>query len=270
MKLSLILNTYQSPVALEKVCRGLSLQTEMPHEILVADDGSGDPTRQVVEKWREKVTVPFRHIWHEDTGFRRTIILNKAIAQSTGDYVVFLDGDCVPHPRFVADHFRLAEPGCWVQGRRCFVREPHVPEFKAGNTPLFSWMMRGRITGVMKAFRWMRPRVVLDQKQRGILGCNMGIWRGDLIAVNGLDEEFLGWGREDSDLGMRLYHLGRKRKLVHGWAVLYHLDHPFVSRDSIPAAEARLNDTIASRKVRCVKGVAQYLAPGSTTPAQNP
>lgn len=261
MKLSLVLNTYQSPVPLDKVCRGLSLQVRMPDEILIADDGSGEPTRQVVEKWQRQLPVPVHHVWHEDTGFRRTIILNKAIARSTGDCVVILDGDCVPHPHFISDHARLAEPGCWVQGRRSFVREPFVPEFEAGQTSVLSWILRGRITGVMKALRWPRPSVRRDQQIRGTLGCNMGFWREDLLAVNGLDEDFLGWGREDSDLGARLHHLGRTRKFVHGWAVLYHLDHPFVSRDSVPAAEARLQNTLATRKIRCEKGVSQYLSP---------
>jgi hypothetical protein len=92
----------------------------------------------------------------------------------------------------------------------------------------------------------------------GILGCNLAIWREDLVAVNGYDEAYEGWGKEDSDLAARLYHLGRRRKMVHGRAILYHLNHPAASRAQLPDAERRLQQTINSKKIRCEKGLDQY------------
>jgi GT2 family glycosyltransferase len=95
--------------------------------------------------------------------------------------------------------------------------------------------------------------------QRGIIGCNMGFWRDDLLAVNGFDEDYIGWGGEDSDLGTRLYHLGRPRKFVYGRAIVYHLNHATQDRARAQAAWQRLTDTIRTRKIRCAHGVEQHL-----------
>lgn len=260
MKLSLILSTFNQPASLAKVLAGLDRQTRWPEEILVADDGSDEPTRELICGWRERTRVAVQHVWHPHNGFRKTVVLNKSVALASGDYLVLLDGDCVPHPRFIADHAGVAESGSWVQGRRCFVRERFVPEFDPGSTPPWRWMLRGRIKGRFKGVRLPWPIVRRDQAQRGILGCNMGLWRGDVVAVNGFDEEYTGWGiGEDSDIGTRLYNLGRHRKMVYGHAIIYHLDHPFLPRDHFAASKARLETTIRSRKVRCDRGLDQYL-----------
>ena len=258
-KISLIISTYNRPDALAKVLAGVALQSEAPGEILIADDGSGPATRELVEQWRPKLAVPVQHLWHEDLGFRKTIILNQAIAAVHGDYVVFLDGDCVPHAHFIADHAALAERGFWVQGRRCFVREAAVSAFVPGGTSVLQWLGTRRITGVLKALHFPLPVIRRNCGQRGIIGCNMGFWRDDLVAVNGLDEDYTGWGGEDSDLGTRLYHLGRPRKFVYGHAIVFHLNHPSAARDHFPAGQARLAETIRSGKIRCGRGLDQYL-----------
>ena len=259
MKISLILSTYNQPLSLAKVIRGLQRQTRWPDEVLVADDGSGAATRELIEHWQRAARRTVRHLWHPDEGFRKTVILNKAAAVAQGDYLVLLDGDCVPHPRFVADHAALAERGFWVQGRRCFVREPFVPDFEPDRTPILGWMLVGRISGVAKGVRLPFPIVRRDQNQRGIIGCNMAFWRDDLAAVNGFDESYAGWGiGEDSDLGMRLYHLGRLRKFVYAHAIVYHLNHPLPPRNHFPSSQARLQETIRSKRIRCERGLDQH------------
>lgn len=259
MKLSLIVSTYNRPDALTKVMRGLQRQTRWPDEILVIDDGSDEPTRVLIEQWRRGVPVPVHHLWHPHEGFRKTILLNEALARAAGDYVVLLDGDCVPHARFTADHVALAERGFWVQGRRCFVKEEYVPEFEPGRTPLLTWMLQGRITGATKGLRLPFPIIRRDREQRGIIGCNMAFWRDDAVAVNGYDEEYIGWGGEDSDMGTRLYHLGRPRKFVYARAIVYHLNHPMLSRESFATGQARLQETIRSGKVRCDHGLDRHV-----------
>jgi cellulose synthase/poly-beta-1,6-N-acetylglucosamine synthase-like glycosyltransferase len=257
-KISLIISTYQSPAALEKVFQGVAAQSQPAPEVLIADDGSGPPTRALIESWQSRIAL--RHIWHEDQGFRKTLILNQAVAAATGNYIVLLDGDCVPHRDFIRDHAALAEKNFWVQGRRSFVKEKYVPAFKAGETSIGMWAMAGRVTGLVKAFRLPFPVVRRNQEHRGIIGCNMGFWRDDLIAVNGFDEAYTGWGiGEDSDLGARLYHLGRIRKFVYGRAVVYHLNHPQLPKTHVPASLENLAHTIASGKVRCERGLDQYL-----------
>ena len=259
-QISLIVSTYERPDALEQVLQGLERQSHKPLEILIADDGSGPATRALIGQWQKRLAVPLRHLWQPDQGFRKTLILNQAIAAAKGDYIILLDGDCVPHPKFIADHAALAEKNFWVQGRRCFVKEKFAPAFSAA-TPLFQWMLAGRITGLPKAVRLPLPLVRRNTGQRGIIGCNMGVWRVDLLAINGFDEEYTGWGiGEDSDLGTRLYHLGRPRKFVHGRAIVYHLNHPMLGRSHIEASRQRLTETIRSRKIRCERGIEQYLS----------
>jgi glycosyltransferase involved in cell wall biosynthesis len=266
MKTSLIISTYNQPAALAKALRGWQLQTRWPDEILLSDDGSGEPTRALIAGFAAGVPAPVRHVWHPDEGFRKTIILNQTLAEAGGDYLIFTDADCVPHPRFIADHLALAERNFWVQGRRCFVREEFVPAFEPGQTPVWRWLLTGRITGAAKGVRWPLALVRRDTKQRGIIGCNMAFWRDDLVAVNGFDEEYTGWGTgEDSDIGTRLYHLGRPRKFVYGRAITFHLNHPQAPRDHHAASLARLAATVASHKVRCEHGLNRHLRPGGAS-----
>jgi glycosyltransferase involved in cell wall biosynthesis len=259
VKLSLIISAYNQRAALEKIFRGLSLQKSQPDEILIADDGSSDGTDELIEHWRKEAPAPIQHFWHPDEGFLKTTILNKCVAAATGEYLVFLDGDCVPHPKFIADHRVLAERGFWVQGRRCFVREPFVAEFTPGTTSVWRWALQGRIARRFKSVRLPIPLIRRDRGQRGILGCNMAYWRDDIVAVNGFDESYQGRGMgADSDLGSRLYNLGRVRKFVYGRALVYHLDHPIASRPHFDANKARLDEVLRSGKTKCEQGLDQY------------
>ena len=261
MKLSLLISTYNRPEALAKSLAGVTLQSRAPAEVLIADDGSKQPTRDLIRTWARSQSFPVKHVWHEDDGFRKTVILNQAVLTATGDYLIFTDGDCVPHPKFVADHVALAEKGFWVQGRRCFVNERFVPEFEPGRTVVWHWMLNGKISGAAKGIRWPIPIIRRDTRQRGIIGCNMAFWRDDLVSVNGFDEDYSGWGvGEDSDIGTRLYHLGRRRKFVHGRAITFHLNHPQLPREHHAASLARLAETIAAKKIRCEHGLSRHAA----------
>ena len=259
MKISLVISTFNQPAVLVKALAGVARQTQPPMEILISDDGSDETTRELAKNFAATSRVPVRHIWHPHDGFRKTIILNKTVAAAQGDYLIFTDGDCVPHPKFVADHAALAGKNFWVQGRRCFVREEFVPTFSVENFPAFGWMLAGKITGAAKGIRWPLPIVQRDTKQRGIIGCNMAFWRDDILAVNGFNEDYTGWGGEDSDIGTRVYHLGRQRKFVYGRAITFHLNHPPAPRGHHAASLARLAETIASRKVTCEHGLDRHL-----------
>jgi glycosyltransferase involved in cell wall biosynthesis len=256
---SLVISTFNQPGALAKALGGVRLQTRQVDEILISDDGSDDSTRDIVDQFAANSPAPVKHIWHEHDGFRKTVILNKTVVAASGACLIFTDGDCVPHPKFVADHIALAEKGFWVQGRRCFVREEFVSQFDAGKIPAWSWMLTGKITGAGKGIRWPVPIIRRDTKQRGIIGCNMAFWRDDLEAVNGFDEDYCGWGvGEDSDIGTRLYNLGRQRKFVYGRAITFHLNHPQLPRGHHAASLARLAETIATRKIACENGLNRH------------
>ena len=258
MKLSLIIAAYNQCGPLGKIFQALAQQTSQPDEILIADDGSTDGTGELIAAWSEKLSMPVRHLWQPDEGFRKLVILNRAIAAATGEYLVFTDGDCVPHRQFIADHRALAEKGFFVQGRRCFVREPFVEEFSPGKT--LAWALMGKISRPSKSLRLPFPLIFRNQKQRGILGCNMAHWRDDVVAVNGFDESYQGRGMgADSDLGSRLYNLGRQRKFVYGRALVFHLDHPIAPRPHFVANRARLDEVLRSGKTRCEHGLDQHL-----------
>jgi glycosyltransferase involved in cell wall biosynthesis len=254
-RITLIINTFNSPQSLAKVLVGLYRQSTPPCEVLVADDGSGPATTELINGWRSRLSFPLSHVWQLHEGFRRTRILNQAIIEAVGDYVVFLDGDCVPHPEFVADHVALAEHGHFVQARRCFVKERYVQEFDLGRISVASWVLRRRIEQGLKAFRTPWCKIIYDKDLRGVIGCNIGIWRKDLVSVGGYDESFTGWGREDSDLAARLFHLGRVRKFVRGRAVVFHLNHPVASRAQVETNQARLDETLATKRVLAVRGI---------------
>lgn len=259
MRMSLIVSTYNWVNALEKVFAAIRAQTVSPDELLIADDGSNEETRISVSRFRQQYTGNVQHVWHEDKGFRKASILNKSIAAATSTYIVFLDGDCVPHSKFIEDHIAVSEESCWVQGRRAFISQDRIDDFKGRASSFCSLWIRGGASGFFKSVRWPLPWSSYGKEQRGILGCNMGVWKEDLIAVNGFDEEYEGWGKEDSDLGARLYNLGLLRKTVYGRAIVYHLNHSEFPRDSLAKNQDRLQLAIEGQRITCERGLSQYL-----------
>jgi glycosyltransferase involved in cell wall biosynthesis len=260
-RLSVVVSTYNQIKPLRIWLAAMRMQSIQPLEILIADDGSTSETSALIHSISAAFACPVRHIWHEDRGFRKNVILNRSLSAAAGEYVVLTDADCVPHPKFVEDHARLAEKGFWVQGRRCYLSQKASESLQPGQpVPSLRFFLTGHLSGAMKGFRLPAAVIRRDVGNRGIIGCNMGMWRDDLLALNGWDEEYEGWGLgEDSDVGVRLYHLGRRRKFVYGRAIIYHLHHPILSRDHMPVSLARFEETLSRKKVRCDRGVDQYL-----------
>ncbi|MFO1500336.1 MAG: glycosyltransferase family 2 protein [Verrucomicrobiota bacterium] len=261
LSLGVVVNTYNQPDYLLRVLQGLGRQSSRPSEILVADDGSSAETRRALEGWSKGQPTPCRHVWQEKQGFRRSRILNQAIAQATADYLVFLDGDSIPHPKFVADHQALAERGCFIQGHRALIERRAAAFFGlsvfASDRRRALWT--GQVRGLKHAFRWPRPLRRFRCDLRGVRGCNLAIWRSDLVRVNGYNEEFVGWGREDSELSLRLINSGVRRVDVRGWAICYHLWHPPVSREGLTANDQLLAKATNSQAITCSLGLAQHL-----------
>jgi len=258
--LALIVNTYNAPDRLEGVLRWLASGARWPDELVIADDGSTTQTARLLDDWSQRLPCPLIHAWQEDRGYRRARILNQAIAKSQAGYLVFIDGDCLPFRRFVADHLQLAETGTFVQGRRCFVPEHLVEKLLAGETSIGRLAAAGKLHNNLKALRLPHAVVKRNRDLHGVLGCNLGVWREDLVTVNGFDEAFEGWGAEDSELAARLYHLGRDRKFVYGRAQVAHLNHPELPRERYERNQALLAETVVERRVRCERGLDQHLA----------
>ena len=264
--LTLILNTYEQPEYLARVLAAVARQTSQPEEVILADDGSSEGTREVFGKWSNGSDVRSAHIWQKHEGFRRSRILNQAIARAGGDYLVFLDGDTVPHPGFVLDHRRLMRRGVFVQGHRALVQERAAAWFGLGEfrADRRRALWRGGLAGWKQVFRWPWPWLRFRNDLRGIRGCNLGLWREDLVRVNGYNEAFVGWGREDSELAVRLMNARVRRMDMRGWALCYHLWHPPASRTGLGANDELLANAQRTRATRCEAGLDQYLGIASS------
>ena len=259
--LGLIINTWQQPDYLARVLRAVSTQTIRPDEVLLADDGSLDNTREVFKTWADGQSLPAQHVWQEHAGFRRSRILNQTIAQARSEYLVFLDGDSLPHPRFVADHRQLASMSSFIQGHRALIEQRAAAWFGLSSfeQDRRRALWQGQLRGLKHAYRWPRPLAKTRVDLRGVRGCNLGIWREHLLKVNGYNEAFVGWGREDSELAVRLMNTGVQRLDVRGWALCFHLWHPPASRDSLPNNDELLAEAQRRGVTRCEKGLAQHL-----------
>lgn len=263
--LALIVNTWNQPEYLARVLAAISRQSSAPEEVLLADDGSAAPTADIFRQWTATCRVPAHHVWQEHQAFRRARILNQAIAKATAEYVVFLDGDTLPHPQFIQDHRQLAQAGAFVQGHRALVGQKAAAWFgrNAFAIDRRKALLQGQLSGIKHAFRWPRPWRRPRRDLHGVRGCNLGLWREHLVQVNGYNEDFVGWGREDSELAVRLINSGVCRLDVRGWALCFHLWHPPVSRNELEANDELLARAQASAATRCERGLNQYLAPGN-------
>jgi glycosyltransferase involved in cell wall biosynthesis len=269
--ISVIVATYEWPDALDAVLRGLSRQSDRDFEIVVADDGSGPDTARVVERWAGVTDVPIAHVWQEDRGFRLAEIRNRAILRSRGAYCVFLDGDCIPRPGFVAAHRRLAETGWFVAGNRALLSRPLTARVLAEGVEPERWsfteMVGHRLTGGIHRIRALISfplgalRRINATRWQGARSANLAIFRSDLDEVDGFDAAFSGWGREDSDLLVRLVRSGVRRKDGRFATGVLHLWHPEYDRSSLTENQSRLDEVLAATRTRAVRGLSSLGIP---------
>ena len=253
--IAVIISTYNSPDYLRRVLEGYRTQTRYPDELIVADDGSTDETARVVREFSASAPFKVQHVWHEDTGFRLAEIRNKAIAASTADYIVFSDGDCIPHPCFIEDHGRAIRSGCFVTGKRMLLRKNLSRDFVwSGIADSIKSCLQRELTGGHHLIRL--PWLIRGKKGfKGLRGCNIAVFRADLLEVNGFNEQIVGWGREDSELVVRLLALGRKRLELPFSAMVFHLWHPENSRGSLADNDRLLESVVSSGISRCEYGI---------------
>lgn len=258
---ALIVSTFDQPDYLRRVLDAVARQSRLPQEMLLADDGSGAETKEVFSRWSAQQSFPGRHIWQAHDGFRKAHILNRAVAAANSAYLVFLDGDMVPHRDFIADHCAAARPAAFVQGHRALVEQTAATWF--GRRELAADRRRalwqGQLAGWKNAWRWPWPVVSEKKHLRGIRGCNFSLWREDMLRVNGYNEAFTGWGREDSEFAARLMNAGVRRLDLRGRAVCFHLWHPPASRGQLPANDGLLEKTIREKIARCERGLDGHL-----------
>lgn len=269
MRIAVIVTTYNRPDALAAVLEGYCYQKTFEFELIVADDGSTDETRRVIEDYARRAPFSLRHIWQEDQGFRAAAARNRALAAAAADYVIFSDGDCVPPADFVSRHGALAERGYFVAGNRMLLAERFTRHVLRNRVPIHLWRhgkwlvawLRGDVNRLLPLLRLpdgaLRKRA--PKRWEGVKTCNVAAWRADLEHVNGFDESYSGWGLEDSDLVIRLTHAGVRHKSARFAAPVFHLWHEDWDRSRLAGSQRLLDDILASGRIEAEAGLRQHV-----------
>jgi hypothetical protein len=272
MKISVIVPTYNRPIALKLCLLSLAKESLAPYEVLIADDGSGPETRDMVKSMQQDLAdvFPIKHVWHEDAGFRKPKILNETVRQSSGDYLIFIDGDCIAHKHFVRSHVENSSPDAILSGKRVEFGKDLTERLLANETvlnsltPTLLWdAIQGRARKVEEAIM-LRNALVRKLAHRdkisddGVWGCNFSLYKELFIAINGCDEDFLDGSIEDNDLGIRVLNQGKKIRSVRGLAIIFHLWHKSswsFSNEKYLHNKAVLQRRITNKEMTCKNGI---------------
>jgi len=269
MKIAVIPAVYNRPDALAALLEGYLAQDDANFEIVIADDGSGEESKRVIESYQPRADFRIGRVWQPNQGYRAATIRNKAVAASNADYFIYTDGDCIPRPDFVSSHRRFAEPGWFLAGNRVLLSEAFTNETLVRNLPIHRWRFgqwavrcaKGDINRLQPLislpdgpFRKLQPH-----RWYGCKTCNLSVWRDDLLRVNGMDEVYAGWGLEDSDLVIRLLRAGVRHKTARFAAPLFHLWHRERDTSRLADNQKRLDVILRSDRVIAEQGINQYL-----------
>jgi glycosyltransferase involved in cell wall biosynthesis len=278
--ISVIVTTYNREDALDAALRALAHQSDRNFEIVVADDGSRPDTARVVQSWKARLPLPLKHVRHEHRGFRGGEIRNRGIRACKGELCIFLDGDCLAKPDFIATHRRLHEPGWFVTGNRILLSrelsEAVLAQGLAPETWNFGALLRERLRGGVNR---LLPtlRLPLGPLRRlkvtswdGAQTCNLAVARADLDRIDGFDCAYTGWGLEDSDLVVRLLHAKLRRKDGRFATGVLHLWHPQNDRSQLPVNRARLDEVIDGTRMRALRGLSLLGADEDIPPRKSP
>jgi glycosyltransferase involved in cell wall biosynthesis len=263
MKISLIITTYNWKEALRLSLESCLQQTLQPAEIIIADDGSGPDTAAVIANFAARSPIPVIHSWQEDQGFRLAASRNKAIAKSSGDYIILIDGDILLERHFIADHAHFARPKSFVQGTRVLLSAA-LSQHILAQACLPKSFCRNDVENKKNCIRskvlsWLFSH--RDWGRGGVRTCNFAFWREAAVKVNGFNEAFVGWGREDSEFTARLLHTGFIRRNIKFNALVYHLYHPQNDRSHLAENDHLLHRTVEQQSTWCSRGLDAYLSP---------
>jgi glycosyltransferase involved in cell wall biosynthesis len=272
LKTSVIVPTYNRPDKLNLCLLSLSRQSVLPDEVLIADDGSGQETLQTIEQFKKSKDCRFalKHVWQEDDGFRKPRIINETVRNATGDYLIFIDGDCCAHTHFIRSHLDYSEPGAILGGKRVDLGKRFSERLLSRQQPISKLTIELIWDSLVNDSRkieeslqikspFLRKRLHRDRIYNdGIWGCNFSIHKELFYAINGCDEDFLDGSIEDNDLGIRVINSGGKVKSVRALAIVFHLWHPSswnFSDEKYLFNKRILDNRIASHEARCSNGI---------------
>ena len=241
MKTSLVIATYNWPEALELVLLSVLKQSVMPDEVLIADDGSTLETQVLIKLYSSKFQTGIKHVWQEDKGFQKTSILNKSVSESKGEYIIQIDGDIIMHKHFIRDHIKTKQS----------ILHSNI------NFSFFEKGIKNRINSIHSSFLAR----LLSQKNKtlkGTRGCNFSYWKEGFIKANGYNEDMNSWGKEDTELSVRLMNNGMQKIKLKCLAVCYHLHHTISSRTGLNINNTILNLAINNKTKFCTNGINKY------------
>ncbi len=261
---TLIIATYNWPEALELCLKSVLAQTVLPAEIIIADDGSTNETNELINTYKKLSTVPIKHIWHKDEGFRKTIILNEAIRSASYQYIIQIDGDIIIHHSFIQAHISAAMPGFFIRGSRTLINKKTTRVLLQNDLidiNFFSTGLVNRMNGLhCGLLSLLHKAIAKSSYKNGVIGCNFSYWKKDVVAVNGYNNDITGWGQEDSELGARLMNTGIAKRNLKYKAICFHLFHAHFSRDRDALNMQMLDKTIKDKIVQCSNGYSNIYA----------
>lgn len=259
MKVSLIITTYNWKEALKVVIDRVRVQSVLPHEVIIADDGSRSDTKEMLDRMRSELPIPLIHSWHADNGFRAAESRNKAIARATGDYIVLIDGDILIGKHFIEDHIKYAKRKQVIQGGRVLMNQARTDSYFCHNKiPKFF------TSGIRNRKNIIRNKILSSvfsrrsYKTKRTRTCNMSFFREDAIAINGFNHDFIGWGCEDDEFVVRLKNHGVIMLSLKFAANCFHLHHAENNRKAIQENLNLLNEAIEKNLIRCERGIDQF------------
>ena len=258
---SLVTPTYNWPEALELLLLSIMNQTVLPNEVLIADDGSKEDTKQLIERFQKIFPVPLVHVWHEDIKNRKPRAMNHAIARAKFDYIVEIDGDIIMNKHFVEDHLTFAQKGFYLYGSRVNIQESLLPDLFSKKDIAFNFFSKGikkRARTIRLPFMMQFAEVVTKRSSK-LRGCNMSFWRDDFIKINGFNENLVGWGIDDSEMIERLHNLNIKGKRLKFAGIAYHIYHKEQSKSHIEINHEIERQTKEQKLTFIEKGVNQFL-----------
>lgn len=262
---SLCISIYNRPAALRLCLQSVMAQSVLPYEIIIGDDGSGHETKKLIEEFTMSSPIPVIHVWQPDEGFQLAKIRNKSFAKAAGDYIIQIDGDLILHPKFIEDHIRIAREGTFLCGTKCLLDKTCTDKMTGDNKYFFPSFFSKHLRHRYNAFRCRTLARINYFLQRGkskylyVKGANMAFWKKDIIRVNGYNEIFKGWGKEDNELAARLCNAGVKLRFIRFAAITYHLHHQIASLVHMNQNEVLMRQTVDNNVTFTPQGVNAYI-----------
>lgn len=260
-KCSLVISTYNWPKALKLCLDSVLRQSVLPAEVIIADDGSGEETKKLIQLYQSASPVRIIHVWHADKGFRKSVILNKAIQQTSSDYIIQVDGDVILNKHFIADHLHTREAGAFIRGTRAMLSQQKTAGLMANGDSAAG--LSALSAGVQHRFNGMRlallSGLVVRKKMssNSVRGSNLAYWKADFVKINGYNNALQGWGHEDEELAARLINLGIVKKIVKLRAVQFHLYHDEGHRQTADNHRAEIERIKEHKIIACENGYLQ-------------